>query len=75
MFFYKIKTQGHPEYLDKVISAKSSSCNTHNANHIKHMAKLIFLNIQSFLIGLSNGTGWTLLFVIENPAIFATPWD
>ena len=33
--FYKMKTRGHPEYLYKLISAKSSSYNTRNSNHIE----------------------------------------
>ena len=33
--FYKIKTWGHPEYLDKLIPAKSSSYNTANSDHIE----------------------------------------
>ena len=31
--FYKIKTRGHPEYLYKLIPAKSSSYDTRNSNH------------------------------------------
>ena len=33
--FYKIKTQGHPKYLYKLIRAKSSSYNTRNSDHIE----------------------------------------
>ena len=33
--FYKIKTRGYPEYLYKLIPAKSSSYNTHNSDHIE----------------------------------------
>ena len=33
--FYKMKTRSHPEYLYKLISAKSSSYNTRNSNHIE----------------------------------------
>ena len=33
--FYKIKTRGHPEYLYKLIHAKTSSCNTRNSDHIE----------------------------------------
>ena len=35
LFFKKIKTRGHPEYLYKLIPAKNSSYNTHNSDHME----------------------------------------
>ena len=38
---------------------------------LKHIiAELIFLNIHSFLIQLSNATDWTTPYVIQYPTIF-----
>ena len=38
---------------------------------LKHIiAELIFLNIHSVLVPLSNGADWTTPYIIQNPTIF-----
>ena len=52
--FCKIKTQGHPEHLYKLISAKSSSYNTCNSDHIETYCRTDIFK-YSFFIRLLNG--------------------
>ena len=41
---------------------------------LKHIiVELIFLNIHSVLVPLSNGTDWTTPYIIQNPTIFLSP--
>ena len=46
--FYKIKIRDHPEYLYKLIPAKSSSYNIHNSDHIETYYCRIDIFIYSF---------------------------
>ena len=68
---YKIKTQGHPEYLYKLIPTKIPSYNTNNSDHIETYYCRTDIFKHSFYIQLSNGTDWTTPYVIQNHTIFS----